>query len=607
VVQDLTKKQARNRKVLFLTPFYDNTCGVGTAAKGLSEALRERGNQVDVLVYAPWREGGNNKYQLISSDEKSTINFGNSQKLLEYLRANNLNYDVLHSHNQIFSNSESEDIMKHFRHIPILTQIHMGVPYANDILKDSSPHGEAELLRQARMLARSDKVIHLSEDMGDLMKEYYGSEHPENSGVIYNFAKNPITDPTRVDYLKKRLAPNGEKLLLYAGRMSEEKGIHELLLGFKEAKAVDPRLKLVICGSDPHDYKFASQLNEATKGLKEGRDYVKVGKVSQEDLQNYYAASDFFIQPSRFEHFSISLIEAMAHKKPIIMTKVPSMRKVMKLDDLESNQYAIPIEELNSPRAIAEAILKTTNMAKTDLESLVDRAHGFFKAELTPEVIAKKYEQEYDALIASKRKVNCFENVYAIPFSNSDTGLGKVSEASLSRTISSILSKDDESQIIISPYGTYHLSRKFLADYGPLIKTGRLRILAADERITKKKSHALNKSFSESSKVGATFITFVIPGQELGVSYRNKIKKLREADMVYSNGAEEEDLEARLKPDGEGTNPINQSETTFWHSSLNAVGAHWDNLTYAEDMDLYQKMLKKGMVIKKHNGGQDEK
>jgi len=606
VAQDRTKQvkagTKKQRRVLFLTPFYDNTCGVGTVAQSLSQALRARNNCVDVLVYAPWRQGSGNKYTLFSSDGKKITNFANSKQLLSYLRGNDLRYDVLHSHNQVFSNSENEDVMKYFRNTPLLTQVHMGVPYANDILKETSPHGQAELLRQARMLAKSDKVIHLTEDLDVLMKKYYGSEHPINSGVIYNFAETPKTNAERVSRLRKALAPKGEQLVLYAGRMSEEKGVLELIKGFKRAKSTNPYLKLVLCGSDPNDQAFADQLNRAAKGLREGRDYVKVGKVSQEDLQNFYAASDFFIQPSRFEHFSVSLIEAMAHKKPIIMTKVPSMRRVMKLDENASERYAIPIEELNSPRAISKALLHAANASRVDLENMVERANAFREKELTPERVAEKYEAEYDALIHNKKPNLSFKNVYAIPFSNSDPFLEHASEQSLSNTIRSILAKRDNSQIIISPYGKHRISKAFMARHSKLLRSGKLRILPSDERITKQKSQALNKSFSESSRVGADYLTIVLPGYELTHSFTEKLGELGEAGMVYSEGEPEENLEARLLSNNpEGINPINQSGTTFSHDVMNSVGAHWDLLGFAEDMDLYQKMLRRGIRIRKHN------
>lgn len=316
-------KGPKGRKILFLTPFYDNSCGVGTTAKSLAQILKKRGNTVDVLKYSPWKD--KDKYTLFLEEDRK-INFQDSDSLMKFIKDNKFNYDVLHSHNQIFSNLDNEKFMKNFRNTPLLTQVHMIVPYAEEVLKENDPHGQMETLRQARMLSRSDKVINLSPELDEMMKNYYGVEHQPNSGVIYNFTNIPKVKKEVVDSLRKKLSPNNEKLFLYTGRLSEEKGIHELIKGFKMAKSQNPHIKLVICGGESASKDFMKVLNKEMQGLKEGNDFYYAGKVNQNQLQNYYAATDYFIQPSRFEHFSISLIEAMAHKKPIVMTKIPSMR-----------------------------------------------------------------------------------------------------------------------------------------------------------------------------------------------------------------------------------------------------------------------------------------
>ncbi|MGY4884688.1 MAG: glycosyltransferase family 4 protein [Nanobdellota archaeon] len=579
-------KTSKGRKILFLTPFYDNSCGVGTSAKSLAQILKKRGNTVDVLKYSPWKD--KDKYTLFLEEDRK-INFQDSNSLIKFIKNNQFNYDVLHSHNQIFSNLDNENFMKNFRDVPLLTQVHMIVPYAEDVLKENAPHGQMETLRQARMISRSDKVINLSPELNEIMKKYYGLEHPSNSGVIYNFAERPNIKKEVVDSLRKKLSPHGEKLFLYTGRLSEEKGIHELIKGFKLAKSQNPNIKLVICGGQSASKNFMKSLNKEMQGLKEGKDFYYAGKVNQDQLQNYYAASDYFIQPSRFEHFSISLIEAMAHKKPIIMTKIPSMKEVMKLNSSESERYAIPINEINSPEAISSAINSAVNFAPNSLESMIKRATNLYENELTPDRIAEKYEKEYDALINSKKQNKLFENVYAIPVSSKDKNLSK--------TIKSILDKKDGSQIVISPYGGYNLTKEFLDSYKELIKEGKIRILQSDEKITKHKSNALNKAFLEASKSGADYFTVVLPDHLIKHSYSEKIKWNKDAHMIYSHG-DDSNLEVALKE----RNPINQSETTFKHDALNKSSGFFDLLPYAEDMDIYQKMLNKGMNIVKYTG-----
>ena len=395
------KNQNDGRNILFLTPFYDNSCGVGTVAQSLTEELNNRGNNVEILEYAPWKSEG--QYKFISKTGEE-VKLNSSDEVIRFLEEHGKNYDVIHSHNQVFSNGNNENLFDYLGNTPILTQIHMIVPYANDVLGDDSPHRKEEAERQKRMMARSNKVIHLTKDLEDLANSYYGRDNTTPMGTVYNFAKPPELNREEVTKLKSRLAPNGEKLLLYAGRLSEEKGILELVQGFKQAKESNPDAKLVICGDRSNGKNFMAEVDRELEGLKDGRDYVYEGRVSQDKLQGYYGAADFFIQPSRYEHFSISLIEAMAHKTPVIMTKMPSMRKIMKLDEKDpGDRYAISIDDINSSDNIGSAINTALKTSRYDLDNMTKNANGFYQRELTPDKIAQRYEQEYDKLISARK------------------------------------------------------------------------------------------------------------------------------------------------------------------------------------------------------------
>lgn len=261
----------------------------------------------------------------------------------------------------------------------------------------------------------------------------------------------------------------------------------------------------------------------------------------------------------------------------------------MKLDSSELERYAIPINEINSPEAISSAINSAVNSTSNSLESMVERATNLYEAELTPDRIAEKYEREYDSLINFKKENKNFENVYAIPISFKDKNLSK--------TIKSILDKKDGSQIVISTYGGYNISKEFMDSYKELINKGTIKILQSDKKITKHKSNALNKAFLESSKSGADYFTVILPDHLLKHSYSEKIKFNKDAHMIYSHG-DNSNLEGALKE----RNPINQSETTFKHDALDKSSGFFDLLPYAEDMDMYQKMLKNGMNIVKYTG-----
>lgn len=120
-----------------------------------------------------------------------------------------------------------------------------------------------------------------------------------------------------IDLERFRKISNAKKLLgwkdvfvvLFVGRVIEEKGINELL---DAANTWDKEINLKICGGGPLEEKV---INRAKK-LK---NIQFVGKISQSKLPAYYSASDILIVPSISEEgFGRVILEALACGTPVI-------------------------------------------------------------------------------------------------------------------------------------------------------------------------------------------------------------------------------------------------------------------------------------------------
>jgi glycosyltransferase involved in cell wall biosynthesis len=565
---------SKRRRVLFLSPFYQNTSGVGTVATGLAGELSARGNLVDKLEYQPWRD--KNKYKFETRGREYTFN--TADELVRFLEQNKLDYDVMHFHNQVFADGKNEGLFKLYRHVPKLTQIHCVVPYDQKVLGERSHHNYDEMQRQVRMLGKSDKVIHLTPEVQDIAKKLYGDEHPENSGVIGNFALPPYVDKSKVASLRRKLSHGDQTIFLYAGRLSEEKGILELADAFKKAKEKHPKIKLVICGEAAKDSTIKSELEEKLKGLVEGKDFQFMGRVSQAELSNFYAASDYFIQPSRYEHFSVSAIEAMSHKKPVITTKMPSIEKTFKLDD-ERERLAIPINGINSPDSIEAAIDQAMTADPKQLSAMTQRAHKFYSSELTPGKIAAKFEKEYDALVGRKVS-NEASHAYVVPFKEGEN---------INSTVGSIIKRiKDGERVILASYAGAKLPEDLREKFAKELESGRLAFLPSSGGITKTKSSAINKGISLSTQVGVDYVSIVLPGYQVTGRHDEQIESFDKNTAIVHGGPQVKGLEGVLKRE----NPLHQSTVTIKTGSLGKTGMFYDSMGYAEDMDFYQKTLK---------------
>ena len=94
--------------------------------------------------------------------------------------------------------------------------------------------------------------------------------------------------------------------VLYAGRLSTEKGVLELL----EAAV---GMKLVVAGDGP----LRDRAPEA------------LGFVPNDELQRLYSRAAVVACPSRREGFGVACLEAMAHARPVVATSVGGLRDLV--------------------------------------------------------------------------------------------------------------------------------------------------------------------------------------------------------------------------------------------------------------------------------------
>jgi glycosyltransferase involved in cell wall biosynthesis len=94
--------------------------------------------------------------------------------------------------------------------------------------------------------------------------------------------------------------------VLYAGRLSPEKGVLELV------EAADG-LRLVVAGDGP--------LRDRVPGA--------LGFVHHDELLQLYACAAVVVCPSRREGFGVACLEAMAHGRPVVATAVGGLRDLV--------------------------------------------------------------------------------------------------------------------------------------------------------------------------------------------------------------------------------------------------------------------------------------
>jgi glycosyltransferase involved in cell wall biosynthesis len=101
----------------------------------------------------------------------------------------------------------------------------------------------------------------------------------------------------------------GEIKVLYAGRLTKEKGVDLLAEAFLRAHEADPRLHLLLAGGGPEEEWLRERLGDRATFL---------GWLGGEDLPRAYASADVFLFCSETDTFGQVLVEAGASGLPVV-------------------------------------------------------------------------------------------------------------------------------------------------------------------------------------------------------------------------------------------------------------------------------------------------
>ena len=188
---------------------------------------------------------------------------------------------------------------------------------------------------------KSEKVITVSEKTLDMLKNFR-PKYAEKIMVIHN-----IVDIENVIEKGKELAslsfPKEQFNLVSCGRLTEAKGIDWAIQAMRTLLDKGyPDLHWWIVGGGP-DEQMLKKLAEDT-GVADHFHFLGM----QSNPYPYIANADLYVQPSRFENYSVVILEAMALCKPILAT-IPAAAV-----QITSGENGLLCEA--NPESIADAI-----------------------------------------------------------------------------------------------------------------------------------------------------------------------------------------------------------------------------------------------------------
>jgi glycosyltransferase involved in cell wall biosynthesis len=124
-----------------------------------------------------------------------------------------------------------------------------------------------------------------------------------------------------IDIRKQYKIPLDNKLILYVGRLSEQKGVIELIKAFKMLKR--KKTTLLVVGSAMFNTDIHNEYEKSLAIEASGIDVIFTGHVMNSLLTSYYKSADVAVFPSlRDEAAGMTILEAITCKVPVITTNI---------------------------------------------------------------------------------------------------------------------------------------------------------------------------------------------------------------------------------------------------------------------------------------------
>lgn len=390
-----------------------NSGGLGVACLGLTQKLIETG--VDVNFVLPRKvdinfEGVNFLFadqektmdyktatefysgyhtfdsytKIIESVNSKTLNLGQTlyDEVIRYAQladrfANEVDFDVIHCHDWLTSLAgirtkeiSGKNLILHIH----ATEYERTGGHCNPVIYDIEKYS----------MEKADKVLAVSQITKDIIIKHYGIS-ADKIEVIHNGID---VDSEKAKLVTQKI-PNlevlksgGQKIVLFIGRLTYQKGVEYLLLAIKRALEFDSKILFVISGTGDMEHYLVDQV--ARLGISDK--VVFTGFLRGGELAHIYKLADLYVMPSRHEPFGLVALEALVHETPVIVSTNSGVAEVisncLKVDYWDTEEMAnLIVATLNYPSL--HSLLKSlgsSEVAKVTWQEAARKVLSIYKA-----------------------------------------------------------------------------------------------------------------------------------------------------------------------------------------------------------------------------------
>ncbi len=317
-----------------------DTGGMSVYVKELARELGKLGHQVDVYtrVHDPvdrviYELGQNARLIHLRAGEDEEIHKlavyphlpDFARRLEDFRKSNDLHYDLVYSHYWL-SAWVGKRLQKWWR-VPHLVMFHT-LGAVKNAVGVGAKEPELRIKTERSIISSCQRIIAATEEeKEDLVRHYDASA--EKVRVIPCGVNLDIFRPIDKVVAKNQIGLNGNKTIIFVGRIEPLKGIDRLMMAMSHLQN-GRRPRLLIIGGGENSRQEIERLWRLAGKLQISDAIDFLGLIKQSDLPLFYSAADVCVVPSYYESFGLVALESIACGTPVVATKVGGAANIIR-------------------------------------------------------------------------------------------------------------------------------------------------------------------------------------------------------------------------------------------------------------------------------------
>ena len=228
-----------------------------------------------------------------------------------------------------------------------------------------------------------DKTVCLSMDTYKLLRDFYRIAH---NRIAY--VPNGLRDASIPKYASNNLRESmrlteRDKVFLYVGRLTKQKGIYCLLEAFELLCKEYPNAYLAIAGDLGSNFVVRTSNSILRK-------VMLLGRVRKQELYKWYCAADFGVIPSFYEQCSYTGIETKMFSLPSVVSDAFGVKCMFNA----TNSIMIQLHDnIDCVYSLYNGLKQAMNMHDGDIERLKNNARENYEKEYSFEQMCLNYKE----------------------------------------------------------------------------------------------------------------------------------------------------------------------------------------------------------------------